>query len=208
MNVAPVHKKGDKQISKNYRPRSLLPIAGKIFERLLYDRMFEFFIDNNLISRNQSGFRPNDSCINQLLSITHEIYLSFDDSLGVRAVFLDIPKAFDKVWHKGLIFRLKQNGISDKVLNIITDFLSFRKQRVVLNGQRSILGPLLFLININDLSDDLSTTAKLFVDDTSLFSIVQNVNTSGSHFNSDLSKVSNWAFQWKMSFNPDPSKQA
>ena len=119
--------KGDKQILKNYRPISLLPIAGKIFERLLYYRMFEFFIANNLMSKNQSGFRPGNSCINQLLSITHEIYQCFDDSLKVRAVFLDISKAFDKVWHKGLIFKLTQNGISDKTLNIITDFLSSRR---------------------------------------------------------------------------------
>ena len=124
-NVVPVHKKVD-QILKNYRPISLLPIAGNIFERLLYDRMFEFFIENNLISKNQSGFRPGNACINQLLSIAHEIYQSFDDSLEVRAVFLDISKAFDKVWHKGFLFKLKQNGISDKILNIITDLLSFR----------------------------------------------------------------------------------
>ena len=136
-NVVPAYKKGDKQIFKNYRPILLLPIAGKIFERLLYDRMIESFTENN-ISKNQSGFRPHVSCINQLLSITHEIYQSFDDNLEVRAVFLDISKAFDKVWHKGLIFKLKQNGISDKILNIITDFLSFRKQRVVLNGQASL----------------------------------------------------------------------
>ena len=110
--------------AKNYGPISLLPIAGKIFERLLYDKMFEFFIANNLISKSQSGFRPGGSCINQLLSITHEIYQSFDDSLEVRAVFLDISKAFDKFRHKGLIFKLKQNGIPDKVF---TDFLSFRK---------------------------------------------------------------------------------
>ena len=96
-NVAPVHKKGGKEILKNYRPISLLPIAGKIFERLLYDRMFEFFIANSLISKNESGFRPDDSCINQLLSIALEIYQSFDDNLEVRAVFLDISKAFDKV---------------------------------------------------------------------------------------------------------------
>ena len=182
-NVVPVHKNSDKQVLKNYRPISLLPIAGKIFERLLFDRMFEFFIANNLISKNQLGFRPSDSCINQLLSITHEIYQSFVDNLEVRAVFLDISKAFDKVWHKGFIFKLKQNGISDNILNIITDFLNSRKQRVVLNEQASpcwasveagvpqgfILGPLLFLIYINDLSDDLSTTAKLFADDTSIF---------------------------------------
>ena len=73
-NVVPVYKKGDKQIFKNYRPILLLPIAGKIFERLLYDRMFEFVIANNLISKNQSRFRPGDSFINQSLSITHQIY--------------------------------------------------------------------------------------------------------------------------------------
>ena len=102
-NVVSVHKKGDKRILKNYRPISLLPIAGKIFERLLYDKMFEFFIVNNSVSKNQSGVRPGDSCVNQLLSIIHEIYQSFDDNLKVRPVFLDISKAFDKVWHKGLI---------------------------------------------------------------------------------------------------------
>ena len=101
-NVVPVHKKGDKQILKNYRPISLLSIAGKIFERLLYDMMFEFFITNNLISNNQSGFRPVDSCISQLLSITHEIYQNFDDNLEVRAVFLDLSKAFDKFGTKVL----------------------------------------------------------------------------------------------------------
>ena len=94
-------------------------------------------LSHKLISKNQSGFRPDDSCINQLLSINHEIYQSFDDNVEVRAVFLYISKAFDKVWHKGLIFKLNENGISDKILNIITDFLSFRKQRVVLNGQAS-----------------------------------------------------------------------
>ena len=91
--------------------------------------------ENNLISKNQSCFRPDDSCISQLFSVTHEIYQSFDDSLQVRAVFLDISKA--KVWHKGLILKLKQNGIPDKILNIIIDFLSFGKERVVLNEQAS-----------------------------------------------------------------------
>ena len=94
----------------------LLPTAGKIFERLLYDRTFKFFKAINLISKHQSGFiRLGDSCLNQLLSITHEVYQF--DNLEIRAVFLGISKAFDKVWHKGLIFKLKQNGISDKILN-------------------------------------------------------------------------------------------
>ena len=175
-------KKGDKQIYKNYRPVSLLPIFGKILERLILEEMFPFFIENKLIAANQSGFKPGDSCINQLIAITHEIYQSFDAGYEVRGVFLDISKAFDKVWHEGLIFKLKQNGISGKLLNLIKDFLKNRKQRVVLNGQfsswadidagvcqGSILGPLLFLIYINDLTNVLSSSAKLFADDISLF---------------------------------------
>ena len=108
-NVGPVHMKGDKQILKNYWPVSLLPICGKIFERLIYNNLLEYFIENDLISQNQSGFKPGDSCINPLISITHEIYQSFDDVLEVRGVFLDISKIFDKVWHEGLIYKLKQN---------------------------------------------------------------------------------------------------
>ena len=110
----------------------------------------------------------------------------------------------------------KQNGISANILNTIIDFLSFRKQRFVLNGQvsqwtsieagapqGSKLGPLSFFIYINDISDGLSTNAKLFPDDTSLFSVVPDISTSATHLNSDLKKISNWASQWKISFNPD-----
>ena len=174
-----------------------------------------------MISQNQSGFKPGDSRINQLLAITHEIYKSFNVWLDVRAVFLDISKAFDKIWHKGLLYKLKQNGISGKLLETLTDFLKDRKQRVVLNGQNSslanieagvpqgsILGPLLFLIYINDLPDNLSTNVKLFADDTSLFSVVHDITTSSGDLNYDLNRVSEWAFQWKMSFNPEHSKQA
>ena len=102
-NIVPVFKKVDKQLLKNYRPISLLPITGKIFGMLLNNQMFEFFIGNDLISQNQSAFKPGDSCINQLLGITHEICKSFDACLDVRAVFLDILKAYDKVWHQGLL---------------------------------------------------------------------------------------------------------
>ena len=124
-NVAPIFKKGDKQI---YRPVSLPPIFGKILERLIFQEMFPFFIENKLIAANQSGFKPGDSCINQLIAITHEIYQSFDAGYEVRGVFLDISKAFDKVWHKGLIFKLKQNGISGKLLNLIKERLSEKQK--------------------------------------------------------------------------------
>ena len=180
-NVVPVHKKWQ-TTNENCRPILLLPICGKILQRLIYNKMFEFFTGNKLNSFNQSGFKPGDSCINQLLCITHDIYQSFIDGLDTRAVFLDISKAFDKVQDEGLLYKLKQNGISGNLLNIIKDFLSLRKQRVVLNGQYStwvnieaevpqgsILGPLFFLIYINDLSSDLTSNPKLFADDTSVF---------------------------------------
>ena len=93
--------------------------------------MFKFLIENNLIFSNQSGFKPADSCINQLL-LTHEMYKSFDDGFEVRGDSLDISKAFDKVWHKGIIFKLKQNGISGKLISILSAFL-----KVTLNGQAS-----------------------------------------------------------------------
>ena len=114
---------------------------------------------------------------------------------------------------------MNQNGISGNLLNIIKDFLSLRKQRFVLNrkysiwvnieagvSQGSILGPLFFLIYINDISDDLASNQKLFSDDTSLFSVVQNINSIRTNLNSDLGKISDWAFQWKMNFNPEPNK--
>ena len=133
-NAVPVHKKSDKQILKNYRPVSLLLICEKVFECLMYNSLFEYFIENELISPSQSGFKPGDSCKNQLISITHEIYQSFDDGFEVRGVFLDISKAFDKVWHNGLIYKLKQNGVAGDLLDTLTNFLKERKQRVVLNG--------------------------------------------------------------------------
>ena len=95
--------------------------------------MYPYLIDNNLISSHQSGFKGGDSCINQLLSITQEIYKSFDEGFEVRGVFLDISKAFDRLWHDGLM----ENGTSGKLLLLLKKFLKSRKQRVVLNGQHS-----------------------------------------------------------------------
>ena len=101
-----IHKKGDIQTLKNYRPVSLLPICFKFFQRHLYDKAFRVFLHKGLISANQSGFKPGDSCMNQLLSITHNMYKSFHDGYEVRGVFLDISKAFDKVWYDDRIWEM------------------------------------------------------------------------------------------------------
>ena len=222
-NVIPIHKKNEKNLLKNYRPISLLPICSKIFERLIFNSMYNYISKNNLLSPNQSGFRHGDSCTNQLLSIVHNIHSSFDayNSLEVRGVFLDMSKAFDKVWHDGLIYKLENFGIKGRLLSLLTDFLSNRSQRVALNGQYSewkdikagvpqgsILGPLLFLIYINDLSSNLKSTVKLFADDVSLFSVIHDPNLSAAELNSDLRTINDWAHKWRMSFNPDPLKQA
>ena len=103
----------------------------------MFNEMFEFFVENKLISSSQSDFKPSDSCINQLLPITHEIYSPFDECLEVRSVLLDISKAFDKVWHDDIVFKLTQNGISENLPNLLHDFLNEREQGVVLNGQFS-----------------------------------------------------------------------
>ena len=142
-------------------------------------------------------------------------------ALRQESSFLIYQSDSEKIWHEGLLFKLKQNGISGNHLNVITDFLYQRNQRVVLNEQHSswtniqagvpqgsILGSIFFLIYINDLSDGLTSNTKLFVDDTSLFSVVQNINSTANDLNSDLIKISDWTFQWKMRFNLDPKKQA
>ena len=192
-------------------------------ELKIADIMPIFKKENDLISQKQSGFRPGDSCINQLLSINHEILSAFDIGLEVRWLFLDISKAFDKVWHAGLIYKLRQNGICGDLINILNDFLTNRKERVVLNGQclpwddiragvpqGSILGPLLFLMYVNDLPNGLKSECKLFADDTSLFSVAHDLNTSASDINDDLKLTGHkrLGFSVKIIFNPDPSKQA
>ena len=142
-------------------------------------------------------------------------------SREVRHVFLDMSKAFDKVWHEGLLFKLEQNGISGQILNLFTSYLDKRKQRVLLNGceshwaivvsgvpQGSVLGPLLFLIYINDLEKGIKSKIIFFADDTSLFSTVTDPTLTASELNYDLKLIEQWAYLWKMSFNPDPNKQA
>ena len=185
--------------------------------------LYATIVSHELLNPNQSGFRPGDSTVNQLLSITHTIFKAFDCNppLDVRTVYLDISKAFDRVWHDGLIYKLKRCGVSGQLLLLIQSFLKDRKQRTVLNGQSStwgdisagvpqgsILGPLFFLVYINDLAVGLKCNVKLFADDTSLFTVVEDSNTAANDMNHDLNSISQWAHAWRMSFNPDPQKQA
>ena len=115
----PAHKKEGKTLN-NYRPISLLPIFGKIFERVIYNSLFNYFLSNKLFTPYESGFLLRDSCIAQLLSVIHEKQTAFDENptVDVRGVFLDISKAFDKVWHDGLIFKLKSYDIEGELLFI------------------------------------------------------------------------------------------
>ena len=155
-----------------------------MFERIIYNSLFNYFQSNRLFTSSQSGFLPGDSCIAQLLSIIHEIQTAFDENptVDVRGVFLDISKAFDKVWHDGIIFKLRAYGVEGELLSLLKHYPENRDQRVVLNGptsewrkimsgvpQGSVLESLLFLIYINDLPNGINSLCKIFADDTSLF---------------------------------------
>ena len=180
---------------KHYRPISLLPIFAKIFERVIYNSLFNYFQSNTLFTPSQSGFLPGDSCDAELLSTVREIQTAFDENptVDVRGVFLDISKAFDKNWHDGIIFKLKAYGVEGELLSLLKNYLENREQRVVLNGQTSewrkimsgvpqgsVLGPLLFLIYINDLPDGINSLCKIFADNTSFFSKVYDIHKLAS----------------------------
>ena len=208
-------KKGDLSIVSNYRPISLLNSESKLFERLVFKYLFNHLQDNNLLSSLQSGFIPGDSTVNQLTFLYNTFCQALDSGKEVRAVFCDISKAFDRVWHSGLLYKLQAAGVTGDVLNWFKSYLSDRKQRVVLPStvsewtfiragvpQGSILGPLLFLVYINDIVRDIGSNIRLFADDTSLFIIVDNPVTAADSLNTDLTKISQWAATWLVTFNP------
>ena len=158
-NVTPMFKKDDPSVASNYRPISLLSTVGKVLEKIVHKHLFNFIHDNNILTTLQSGFVPGDSTVNQLVDIYNTFCHSLDQGKEVRAVFCDISKAFDRVWHRGLLYKLESAGISGSLLLWFKDYLNDRKQRVVLPGsasswafikagvpQGSILGPILFLI--------------------------------------------------------------
>ncbi|PJE77627.1 hypothetical protein CI610_03447 [invertebrate metagenome] len=171
-------------------------------------------------AKHQSGFMPGDSTTNQLLSIYHTITSNLDSRKEVRFIFCDISKAFDRVWHKGLLHKLECYGITGNLLNWFNSYLTNRKQRVITEGhfssfknvdagvpQGSVLGPFLFLLYINDLPDALTNQVKLFADDTSLYAVIDdNQAEIAGTLNTDLENISFWANKWDVKFNPNKTK--
>ena len=213
-HITPIHKKDNQSICSNYRPISLLSCIGKVLEKCIQKRLLQFLKENNKINSCQSGFIPKDSTIYQLLSIYDDFCRSLDDKVSTEAIFFDISKAFDRVWHRGLLHKLNSTGIQGPLLNWFSDYLQNRTQAVVIKGQKSnylnitagvpqgsVLGPTLFLIYINDLTHSINSTIKLFADDTSMYLTLDNNPTRTLRLNSDLEKIKTWAQTWKVTFN-------
>ena len=218
-NVIPLFKKGDKDNPNNYRPISVLPTVSKIAERIVFKHVYNYLHTNKLLSVNQSGFRPDDSTVNQLAYMYHMFCESLDKKKDIRIVYCDVSKAFDKVWHEGIVYKLRKIGITGKLLQWFENYLLERKQRVVINGQSSdygvieagvpqgsVLGPLLFLIYINDLDEIVDCNIKMFADDTCLYISVDNPLEAAQSLNDNMNNVNNWAKQWIVNFNVNKTK--
>ena len=186
-----------------------------MFERLVFKHLFNHLRDNNILTPLQSGFIPGDSTVNQLTFLYNTFCRALDEGKEIRVVFCDIKKAFDRVWHAGLLHKLHACGISGTLLDWFKDYLSQRRQRVVLPEvfsdwaythagvpQDSVLGPLLFLIYINDIVNDIGSNIRLFADDTSLYIVVTDPDTSAELLTSDLVKTEDWAEKWLVTFQP------
>jgi len=218
-NVLPLYKKGDASNFGNYRPVSLLSCTSKLLERLVFKNIFNFIRDNDILTPHQSGFQPGDSTTHQLSYLYHTFCQALDSKKDVRIVFCDISKAFDRVWHEGLLFKLSKIGIGGKLLAFLKHYLTNRKQQVVIGGQNSqpgvikagvpqgsVLGPLLFLVYINDLVNNITSNIKLFADDTSLYLEVNDPDQSAEILNHDLITLKSWADQWLVSFSPNKTR--
>jgi len=215
-NVIPIFKKGEKSSPKNYRPVSLLNILGKIMEKIIFKHMYNHLNKHDIIYKYQSGFLPGHSTTHHLAHLYHTITEAFDKHKKIRLVFGDISKAFDRIWHAGLVFKLKQVGITGPLNTWLADYLNNRQQRVVIEGtsskwtcinagvpQGSVLGPLLFLIYINDMPDGLESNLSLFADDNLLYMTSDSHENNAIILNRDIAKILRWANQWLVTFNPD-----
>ena len=210
-HITPILKNGSKNLVNNYRPISLLNSVSKILERLVFDKVYP--IVNPLISPNQHGFIRKRSVQSQLISNYDIIGNDLDKGVQNDIIFLDFSKAFHKVLHNLLLHKLKTFGFNNKLLNWFTDYLSERSQTVIVEGkqsenlpvtsgvpQGSILGPLIFILYVNDISDGCSSTVSSFADDVKIFRKIKSTSDSDVLQN-DLKLLKIWAKRWKMYFN-------
>ena len=212
-NIILLFKKGSRNKSDNYRPVSLTSVICKLLERLIKDHMVDFLVKHKLLNSSQHGFLKARSCLTNMLCFLEEITKWIDVGSPVDIIYLDFQKAFDKVPHQRLLLKLKAHGIGDSITDWIEQWLTDRRQRVVVDGevsnwksvlsgvpQGSVLGPILFLIYINDLDDSITSDVLKFADETKLF---RKVNTDGDkqHLQNDLDRLVKWSEKWQMLFN-------
>ncbi len=219
-NITPIFKKGSKGKSCNYRPISLTSIVCKLLESIIKDAINDHIIRYNLMKSSQHGFLKGKSCTTNLLEFTEHIMKSLDESIPVDVVYLDFAKAFDKVSRTKLMKKVRSFGIQGEIFTWIQNWLTGRKQRVVINGkesdwievksgvpQGSVLGPLLFLIFIDDIDENAILIAILrkFADDTKLGHPVKN-DDDRKLLQSQLDALFDWSVSWGMPFNVDKCK--
>ena len=225
-NVTPIYKKGDRADPSNYRPVSLTSQVCKILESIVRSHILKHLAQNNILRSEQHGFREGRSCLTNLLEIVEKWTKILDDGDGIDVAYLDFSKAFDLVSHKHLIYKMSKYGITNQVLGWVEAFLSQRSQRVVIRGtasesfavtsgvpQGSVLGPVLFLIYINDLPLEIISPLSLFADDSKIFTKIisdrnrkENSIKGNEVLQNDLEAIKSWADRWKMSFNIDKCK--
>ena len=213
-------KKTIKHKVSNYRQISLLSCLGKAFEKCVFKHLYNYLLEHRLITKSQFGFTPNNSAIFQLLELYGNFIRAVDDGKEIRVIFCDISKAFDRGWHRGLLFKLRRMGVCGSLLQWFENCLNDRVQMVVVEGtassyfeikagvpQGSILGPLMFLIYINDIVNDLGCNIRLVAEDTSLYVIVDDPASVSDLVDSDLQTIHNWAQNWLVTFNPQKSEE-
>ena len=219
-HITAIYKRSGLKTSKiNYRPISILPTLSKIFESVMHDRLLVHCMDNSIITEKQAAYLKGDSTTQQLLYIVHSIRTNWANNKLTQGLFLDVSAAFDKVWHKALIAKLNQIGVDGTFLSTLQNYLSDRKQVVVVDGvksdvlnveagvpQGSRLGPLLFIIYVNDITNNLESDILIFADDTSLLASGNDPVETAAMLNRDLVKITDWATKWKVTFNAGKSR--
>lgn len=212
-DIVPIHKSGPRDSVMNYRPISLTSVCCKTLEHIIYTNIFTHLQNNSFFVPYQHGFRAGHSCVTQLVEFTHDIFTSFDKGLRTDCILLDFQKAFDKVSHVLLLHKLSLLGLPDNILFWLKNYLTGRLQRVVINGaeseyacvssgvpQGSVLGPLLFLIYINDIGTGITSKIRLYADDCVLYREINN-DSDRVALHTDLNKISSWCDRWLMSLN-------